>query len=189
MPQLAIIAGMRPGEILALTWGSLTGTSAEITRRLYRPLCANMTETPSPPSITVEGGERIQFSAQVAQVESQAFAGQRGGAANSGGVAPVPTPDPEVPEKAKRRQFTAEYKRSIVAQAEACRDDGAIGALLRREGLFVPPHDLAAPEGARRTGCVDAQEARAQIHSQPADGGKSASAERECPSEPSPRTG
>ncbi len=34
--QLAIIAGMRPGEILALTWGSLTGASAEITRRLYR---------------------------------------------------------------------------------------------------------------------------------------------------------
>jgi len=59
-----------------------------------------------------------------------------GGAANSGGTAPVPIPDPEVPEKAKRRQFTAEYKRSIVAQAEACRDDGAIGALLRREGLY-----------------------------------------------------
>jgi integrase len=34
--QLAIIAGMRPGEILALTWGALTGTSAEITQRLYR---------------------------------------------------------------------------------------------------------------------------------------------------------
>lgn len=34
--QLAIVAGMRPGEILALTWGSLTGGSAEITRRLYR---------------------------------------------------------------------------------------------------------------------------------------------------------
>lgn len=34
--QLAIIAGMRPGEILALTWGALTGASAEITRRLYR---------------------------------------------------------------------------------------------------------------------------------------------------------
>ena len=59
-----------------------------------------------------------------------------GGAANSGGAAPVPIPDPEVPEKAKRRQFTAEYKRSIVAQAEACRDDGAIGALLRGEGLY-----------------------------------------------------
>jgi integrase len=34
--QLAIIVGMRPGEILALRWGSLSGTSAEITRRLYR---------------------------------------------------------------------------------------------------------------------------------------------------------
>jgi len=59
-----------------------------------------------------------------------------GGAANSGGAALVPIPDPEVPEKPKRRQFTAAYKRSIVAQAEACRDDCAIGALLRREGLY-----------------------------------------------------
>lgn len=59
-----------------------------------------------------------------------------GGDANSALAAPAPIPDPEVPEKPKRRQFTAEYKRSIVAQAEACRDDGAIGALLRREGLY-----------------------------------------------------
>ena len=59
-----------------------------------------------------------------------------GGAANSGAAAPATIPDPEVPEKPKRRHFTAEYKRSIVAQAEACRDDGAIGALLRREGLY-----------------------------------------------------
>jgi transposase len=58
------------------------------------------------------------------------------GAAHSGGAAPVPVPDPEVPAKPKRRQFTAEYKRSIVEQAEACRDEGAIGALLRREGLY-----------------------------------------------------
>ncbi len=59
-----------------------------------------------------------------------------GGGANSGVAAPATIPDSEVPEKPKRRQFTAEYKRSIVAQAEACRDDGAIGALLRREGLY-----------------------------------------------------
>jgi len=58
------------------------------------------------------------------------------GATNSGAAAPNTLPDPEVPEKPKRRQFTAEYKRSLVAQAEACRDDGAIGALLRREGLY-----------------------------------------------------
>jgi transposase-like protein len=59
-----------------------------------------------------------------------------GGVADSGAAASATIPDPEVPEKPKRRQFTAEYKRAIVAQAEACRDDGAIGALLRREGLY-----------------------------------------------------
>ncbi len=63
-----------------------------------------------------------------------------GGVATSGDVspaaAPVPVPDPEVPATAKRRRFTAEYKRSILDQAEACREEGAIGALLRREGLY-----------------------------------------------------
>jgi len=34
--KLAILAGMRPGEILALTWERLTGQSAEIRQRLYR---------------------------------------------------------------------------------------------------------------------------------------------------------
>jgi transposase len=45
-------------------------------------------------------------------------------------------PDPEVAEKALRRKFTAEYKRSILEQADAGRGEGAIGALLRREGLY-----------------------------------------------------
>lgn len=45
-------------------------------------------------------------------------------------------PDPEVVEKAVRRKFTAEYKRSILEQADAGRGEGAIGALLRREGLY-----------------------------------------------------
>ncbi len=44
-------------------------------------------------------------------------------------------PDPEVPERATRRRFTAEYKLRIVQEAEACKD-GEIGALLRREGLY-----------------------------------------------------
>ncbi len=52
------------------------------------------------------------------------------------GADPPPVPDPEVPATATRRQFTAEYKRSILEQADACREDGAIGALLRREGLY-----------------------------------------------------
>jgi transposase-like protein len=59
-----------------------------------------------------------------------------GGAADSGGAAPAPIPDPEVPAKPKRRQFTAEYKRSLLGETEACRDEGAIGAVLRREGLY-----------------------------------------------------
>jgi len=44
-------------------------------------------------------------------------------------------PDAEVPERAKRRRYTAEYKLRIVQEAEACQD-GEIGALLRREGLY-----------------------------------------------------
>ncbi len=48
---------------------------------------------------------------------------------------------PEVPEvevvaKATRRRFTAEYKRKILQEADACTEPGAIGALLRREGLY-----------------------------------------------------
>ena len=42
----------------------------------------------------------------------------------------------EVPEKAKRRTYTAEYKLQIVKEADACKTPGAIGALLRREGLY-----------------------------------------------------
>ena len=43
---------------------------------------------------------------------------------------------PEVPEKARRRQFTAEYKLRVLREAEGCSKPGEIGALLRREGLY-----------------------------------------------------
>jgi len=45
-------------------------------------------------------------------------------------------PDPEVPEKPKRRQFTAEYKQRVLDEADACTEPGEVGALLRREGLY-----------------------------------------------------
>ena len=45
-------------------------------------------------------------------------------------------PEPEVPAKAQRRKFTAEYKLRIVREAERCKEPGEIGALLRREGLY-----------------------------------------------------
>ena len=45
-------------------------------------------------------------------------------------------PDPEVSEQAKRRRFAAEYKLRILREADACKGDGDVAALLRREGLY-----------------------------------------------------
>ena len=52
------------------------------------------------------------------------------------GKASPPKVDPEVEAKPERRQFTAEYKRRILEEADACTEPGQIGALLRREGLY-----------------------------------------------------
>jgi transposase len=41
----------------------------------------------------------------------------------------------EVVAKATRRRFTVEYKRKILHEADRCKTPGAVGALLRREGL------------------------------------------------------
>jgi transposase-like protein len=48
----------------------------------------------------------------------------------------IDSPDPEVLPKAKRRKFSAEYKRRILEEADNCTESGQIGALLRREGLY-----------------------------------------------------
>jgi transposase len=52
-----------------------------------------------------------------------------------GKVSP-PKADPEVNAKPERRRFSAEYKRRILEEADACTEAGQIGALLRREGLY-----------------------------------------------------
>jgi transposase-like protein len=58
------------------------------------------------------------------------------GATADAGRVPEPTrPDPEVPERARRRTFTAQYKLDILTAYDAA-PDGAKGALLRREGLY-----------------------------------------------------
>jgi len=49
--------------------------------------------------------------------------------------AAVVVPEVEVTEKAARRRFSAEYKRKVLKEADAC-VPGEIGALLRREGLY-----------------------------------------------------
>jgi transposase len=62
------------------------------------------------------------------------------GVSRTTGVTPIKgkldTPDPEVPEAKPRRRFTAHYKLRILEEADACRGQGQLGALLRREGLY-----------------------------------------------------
>jgi transposase-like protein len=55
-------------------------------------------------------------------------------------VAPEPPaprrPNPEVVADARRRSFTGEYKQRILAELDSATEPGAVGALLRREGLY-----------------------------------------------------
>jgi transposase-like protein len=53
-----------------------------------------------------------------------------------GEMAVAMTEDVQVAAKPRRRTYTAEYKRRILKEADACTTPGAIGALLRREGLY-----------------------------------------------------
>ncbi len=81
-------------------------------------------------------------------------------------------PDPEVPERARRRTFTAKYKLAVLAAYDAA-DPGEKGAVLRREGLYSSHivdwrrardagalAGLAAPRGRRRRDARDAEIAR-----------------------------
>jgi transposase len=72
---------------------------------------------------------------------------------------PDAAPDPEVTARATRRRFTIEQKLSLLRQADACRQPGELGALLRREGLYSShlaawrkqrDRGLLAGEGVRR---------------------------------------
>ena len=73
-------------------------------------------------------------------VERETSAGSEGARRATGdpaGRAAAGVEDPEVSEQAKRRRFTAgEYKLRIVREADACKGDGDVAALLRREGLY-----------------------------------------------------
>ena len=83
-------------------------------------------------------------------------------------------PDPEVPERARRRTFTAKYKLEVLAAYDAA-PDGEKGAVLRREGLYSSHitewrkardagalAGLAAPRGRKRRDSQAEQIARLQ---------------------------
>ena len=67
------------------------------------------------------------------------------------GVAAV-LPNPEVPAKAARRRFTAEYKLRVLTLADACNESGCLGKLLRREGLYAS--NLESWRGQRDRGVL-----------------------------------
>jgi len=46
------------------------------------------------------------------------------------------SPDPEVPEKAQRRKFSAEDKKRILEEVDRATGHGGIGVVLRREGIY-----------------------------------------------------
>ena len=48
----------------------------------------------------------------------------------------VAVADVQVVAKPRRRAYTAEYKRRLLREADACATPGAVGVLLRREGLY-----------------------------------------------------
>ena len=58
------------------------------------------------------------------------------GSSNGATITGTSVHEVEVMAKATRRRFSAEYKLKILREAEACTQPGAIGALLRREGLY-----------------------------------------------------
>jgi transposase len=79
----------------------------------------------------------------IMDAQQMPVAGETQGARRASGVSPARPgaergrgADPEVAAKAKRRQFSAEYKLRIVREAAAAKSPGEIGALLRREGLY-----------------------------------------------------
>src|SRR6266581_3159427 len=81
----------------------------------------------------------------------------------------------EVVAKATRRRFTLEYKRKIVREADGCKTPGAVGALLRREGLYSS--HLTTWRAARERGELAGQRSRGGPR-----GGSSIRATRSSPS-------
>lgn len=54
----------------------------------------------------------------------------------TGGGHETPRPNPEVLARAKRRTYTGDFKQKVLAEADAARGSGEIGAVLRRHGLY-----------------------------------------------------
>ena len=87
-------------------------------------------------AILGEGTERS--SGERSEAERSGGSSPKIAVSRSGSMArPTSGPtDSEVPARPRRRTYTAEYKLKILNQADACKEPGQLGALLRREGLY-----------------------------------------------------
>lgn len=97
----------------------------------------------------MEGRTSQRFGVAILEEGTERSSGERSEAERSGGPcsrisgsetgrakAPTGALDPEVPAQPRRRTYPAEYKLKILNQADACKEPGQLGALLRREGLY-----------------------------------------------------
>lgn len=110
----------------------------------------NQSAAPAPASTEEAGRERSESPAS--------GVGAGAGATTPPGMPVLVIADPQVPEKAVRRRFTAEYKLRVVEEADACMEPGEVGELLRREGLYSS--HLTAWRKQRREGSLQGLAAR-----------------------------
>ncbi len=92
-------------------------------------------------------------TATVSEAEGAEVSERRGERAAAGAPMLTAVPDPEVPAKARRRRFTVAYKLRILRETESQHTPGAIGAVLRREGLYST--HLSAWRRERDRGALD----------------------------------
>src|SRR4051794_11330040 len=92
----------------------------------------------------------------------------------------APRPNPEVIARAKRRTYTGEYKQQILAEADAARGSGEIGAVPSTPWpVFFASDEVASGTQVRNAGRVGCAEARAEVEGPSTDRGESETAARQ----------
>jgi transposase len=86
------------------------------------------------PKMTVSAQRPVLGSLE-RSAESRSESARSGSEPNTGPADTSGSGSNETVERPRRRTFTAEYKSQILGEVDAC-EPGAIGTLLRREGLY-----------------------------------------------------
>ncbi len=95
----------------------------------------------------------LDCSGSASMIAAEGAEGARRETGVSSAAARPASPHPAVPKKTKRSRFTADYRVRVLREVVRCKAPGAIGALLRREGIDSP---RTCPRGAARATLVPA---------------------------------